>query len=64
MPADAVRRLHDGIVEALQSPALLAQVRTNGNIPVGNTPEEFAHIIANETARWSAAAKAAGIVPE
>jgi len=64
MPAEAVKKLHEGITEALKTQVLLNQIRTNGNIPVGNTPEEFARIIANDTAMWTTAAKAAGITPE
>lgn len=64
LPADVVRKLHAGIVEALGTPLLSQQVRTNGNIPVGNTPEAFAKLIADDTAMWKAAAKAAGITPK
>lgn len=64
MPVDVVKKLHEGIVEALKTPTLLGQIRTNGNIPVGNTPEEFSKIIAGDVATWSAAAKAAGLTPQ
>lgn len=64
MPAEAVRKLHDGIAEALKTPVLLNQIRMNGNIPVGNAPQEFARIIASDTATWTEAARAAGIKPE
>jgi tripartite-type tricarboxylate transporter receptor subunit TctC len=64
MPAHVVQKLHDGITEALKTPLLLNQIRTNGNSPVGNTPEEFARIIAEDTSTWAAAAKVAGITPQ
>ncbi|HSV44755.1 MAG TPA: tripartite tricarboxylate transporter substrate binding protein [Ramlibacter sp.] len=64
MPADIVKKLHEGIAEALKTEVLRNQIRTNGNIPVGNSPEEFARIIASDTAMWTAAAKAAGITPD
>jgi tripartite-type tricarboxylate transporter receptor subunit TctC len=64
LPKDVVRKLHFGITEALKSPDFIRQIQANGNSPVGNTPEEFAKVIASDVATWSAAARAAGIKPE
>lgn len=64
MSSDIVKKLHDGIIDAMKTQALQNQIKANGNIPVGNSPEEFARIIANDVATWTAAARAAGITPQ
>ena len=64
MPREVVRKLHEGIVEALKSPEFIRQILGNGNSPVGNSPEEFAKVIASDVQVWSNVARSAGIKPE
>lgn len=46
-----VRRLHQEVVKALQSPDVIQRLQTEaGNDLVGNTPEDFAAVIAKELA--------------
>jgi len=64
LPPAIVKTLHAAIVDALKSPEFIRQITANGNNPVGNTPEEFARIIASDVQMWAGAAKAAGVTPQ
>jgi tripartite-type tricarboxylate transporter receptor subunit TctC len=45
----------------LRSPDVRERFAALGVDPVGGTPEEFARVIAADTAKWTAVAKAANI---
>lgn len=59
-PADIVNRLQQETAKALQSPALKERLLSQGAIPGGQTPAEFAAFIAAETVKWTRVVKASG----
>jgi tripartite-type tricarboxylate transporter receptor subunit TctC len=60
-PPAIIRRLHEEVVRVLRSPDVRERFAALGVDPVGGTPEEFARVIAADTAKWAAVAKAANI---
>jgi tripartite-type tricarboxylate transporter receptor subunit TctC len=59
-PADIVNRLQQESAKALAGAALKERLLSQGAIPGGNTPAEFAAYIAAETTKWAAVVKASG----
>ena len=64
LPKPIVDRLHKEIVLIVQSPEFLKQLATEGAIPIGNSPAEFAAAIKADIAKWAKVVKEAGIRPE
>ena len=58
--ADIVNRVQQETAKALASPAFKERLQAQGAIPSGNTPAEFAKLIADETKKWAAVVKASG----
>src|SRR6516164_5872150 len=52
-PDTIIRKLQHEIAAILQLPAVRDVLDAQGATPVGNTPEELAHVINEDTARWS-----------
>ena len=52
-PDAIIRKLQHEIAAILQLPAVRDVLDAQGATPVGNTPEELAHVINEDTARWS-----------
>jgi tripartite-type tricarboxylate transporter receptor subunit TctC len=50
LPAEVVTRIHDGVVKALQDPAVRKRIEDTGSLIVGNTPAQFAEQIKAEYA--------------
>ncbi len=63
MPADVRRKLRDGVVEAMNDPAVKPNLQDVGFEIVGNTPEQFEEFQAQELARWKKVIDTAGIEP-
>jgi tripartite-type tricarboxylate transporter receptor subunit TctC len=63
-PKPIVDRLNREIVLVVQSPEFLKQLATEGAVPVGNTPAEFAAVIKADIDKWAKVVKEAGIRPE
>ena len=59
-PADIVNRVQAETAKALSSPALKERLLSQGAIPSGITPAEFAKLIDAETKKWAAVVKASG----
>ena len=59
-PADIVNRIQQETTKALQSAALKERLLSQGAIPGGQTPAEFAKFIAAETTKWAQVVKASG----
>lgn len=63
-PREVISRLNAEVVKALQTPEMKPVLSHEGADIIGNTPEEFAAIVKNETARWAQLIKSAGIKAE
>ena len=50
LPPEVVTRIHDGVMKALQDPAVRKRIEDTGSIVVGNTPQQFADQIKAELA--------------
>jgi len=61
LPRPIVDKLNAAINRAIQSPAFKDRFATIGDEPAGGTPEEFAALIASDSAKWGAVIKRAGI---
>ena len=60
-PREIVARLNRDIVRATQQPDVRERVGAQGNLVIGDSPEEFAAYIRLEADKWSAVVKKAGI---
>jgi tripartite-type tricarboxylate transporter receptor subunit TctC len=63
-PQPIINRLNTEINKALASPDMKERLLAAGIQPLGNTPEQFASFIRNETQRFAKVIKEAGIKPE
>jgi tripartite-type tricarboxylate transporter receptor subunit TctC len=48
LPPEVVTKIHDGVMKALQDPAVRKRIEETGSIIVGNTPQQFAEQIKAE----------------
>jgi len=60
-PDPVIRKLHAGVVRALNLPDVKTALAAQGAKPVGNLPAELAVVIAADTARWAKVIKDANI---
>ncbi len=63
-PMAVVRKLQNELVRMVKLPEVRERFRGMGVEPVGNTAEELRRMIAEESERWAAVAKAANIVAQ
>jgi tripartite-type tricarboxylate transporter receptor subunit TctC len=63
-PPAVLSRLNGELVKAARAPDLAEKLAADGGEGAGTTPEEFARLIATETARWGKVIKEAGITLE
>jgi tripartite-type tricarboxylate transporter receptor subunit TctC len=63
IPQPILKRVHEGVVAAVNKDTVRERLTAQGYQPVGNTPEAFARQIRNETTKWIGVVKAAGIKP-
>jgi len=63
-PAPIVERLHREIVAALAKPDTTKRIVEDGGVAVGNSPAEFAALIAREEKRWGEVVRNAGVKPD
>jgi len=59
-PADVVTRVQQETAKALATATMKERLLSQGAIPSGITPAEFARLIAAETAKWAKVVKASG----
>ena len=59
-PMDIVNRIQQETAKALATPAMRERLQSQGAIPSGNTPPEFARLIEAETRKWAPVVKASG----
>jgi tripartite-type tricarboxylate transporter receptor subunit TctC len=50
LPPEVVSKIHDGVMKALQDPAVRKRIEDTGSIVVGNTPQQFGDQIKAELA--------------
>jgi tripartite-type tricarboxylate transporter receptor subunit TctC len=60
-PKPIIDKLHDAVVKAVAAPDVVAEFAKQGMNPVGNTPAEFAKMLAEDLDRWTKVIKEAGI---
>jgi tripartite-type tricarboxylate transporter receptor subunit TctC len=60
-PAAIVAKLNAALNDSLNSPDIKATLAKLGADPRGGSPQDFAALIAEETPRWAAVVKAAGV---
>jgi tripartite-type tricarboxylate transporter receptor subunit TctC len=60
-PKDIIERLAKEVGKAVKDPVIAERLVHNGVDPLGNSPEEFAAMIARDMAMWADAIKAAGV---
>jgi tripartite-type tricarboxylate transporter receptor subunit TctC len=58
--SDIVNRVQQESLKAMQTPALKERLQSQGAIPSGMTPAEFAALIAAETKKWAEVVKTSG----
>ena len=64
-PKPIVDKLHDSVVAALKSPAVIARIKALGSDVVASAkPEDFQRLYADELKRWTALISQAGIKAE
>jgi tripartite-type tricarboxylate transporter receptor subunit TctC len=59
-PADVVGRIQQESAKALATPAAKERLLSQGAVPSGITPAEFARLIDSETRKWAQVVKASG----
>ncbi len=59
-PPEVLNRVQAEVAKALAQPAIRERLQTQGAIPSGNTPAEFARHIEAETRKWASVVKASG----
>ena len=64
MPRPMVDTLNAGLMKALQAPDVKQRFAALGGDPTGAPPEEFARVLRDDIARFTAVIKEAGIKPE
>jgi tripartite-type tricarboxylate transporter receptor subunit TctC len=58
--AEIVNRVYQETAKALASPVLKERLLSQGALPGGNTPAEFARMIDDESRKWAKVVKASG----
>ena len=64
MAPDVARRLSDAARAAVQGEAFRKRLETDGAVPVGSSPEDFARFVRADVPRWAALVKYSGAKPE
>jgi tripartite-type tricarboxylate transporter receptor subunit TctC len=60
-PKELIARINADVLKVLHSPELVERLKAEGSDPVGNSPEQFAAFVRDETAKWSKVIKFANI---
>lgn len=63
-PAPIVKRLHEEVVKAVQSPEVVRRYAELGLVVAPQSPAQFAELIRTETARWGRVIRSAGVTIE
>ena len=60
-PKEVIARISADVLKVIRSPELIERLKVEGSDPVGNSPQQFAAFLREETARWSEVIKFAKI---
>jgi len=60
MPQPLVKRLHDELVKALNSPDIKGRIEADGSQPVGSSPEDFRRFMQADLDKWAKLVKESG----
>jgi tripartite-type tricarboxylate transporter receptor subunit TctC len=60
-PKDVIRRIHADVLKVIRSPEFVERLTAEGSDAVGDSPEQFAAFLQEETARWNKLIKFANI---
>ena len=60
-PKAVIARIHADVLKVMRSPEFSERLKAEGSDPIGNSPEQFAAFLREESARWSEVIKFAGI---
>jgi tripartite-type tricarboxylate transporter receptor subunit TctC len=60
-PREAIDTIRRDVVAALQAPEIKERIRSYNAEFVGNTPDEFAKVLASDTEKWSRVIRNANI---
>jgi tripartite-type tricarboxylate transporter receptor subunit TctC len=63
-PPDIVKKLNTMVVEIINAPEMKAKLVAMGADVIGDSPEDFAKFLRDDTAKWTKVAKQVGIKPE
>ncbi|MEJ8813315.1 tripartite tricarboxylate transporter substrate binding protein [Variovorax ureilyticus] len=64
MQPDVARKISDAARKAIATPEMQKRLESEGAIPVGNSPEQFAPFVQSEIKRWAKVVKFSGAKPE
>ncbi len=64
MQPELARRISDAARKAINTPEMRKRLETEGAVPVGNSPEQFAAFVQSEIVRWRQVVKFSGAKPE
>lgn len=64
MNPELAKKLSDAARQAIATPEVKKRLETEGAVPVGNSPEEFARFVQAEIPRWAKVVRFAGAKPE
>lgn len=64
MNPELAKRLSDAARVAIQSPEVKRRIESEGAIPAGNSPQEFAKFVESEIVRWRTVVQYSGAKPE
>jgi tripartite-type tricarboxylate transporter receptor subunit TctC len=60
MPQPIVKRLHDELIKALNSPDVKSRIESDGSEPVGSSPEDFRRFMDADLDKWAKLVKESG----
>jgi tripartite-type tricarboxylate transporter receptor subunit TctC len=52
-PKDVIRRINADVLKIIRSPEFVEHLKAEGSDPVGDSPEQFAAFLREETAKWN-----------
>jgi len=63
-PPDIIKKINGAVVEVINTPEMKAKLTGMGADVIGDSPENFAKFLREDTMKWSKVAKEANIKPE